>query len=966
MSPELWASVKDLFLELVDSSPDNRLAVLERTPEPVRSEVRRMLENNDAAEAADTPVDAPIVSASFLHRLVADARVFSPGQLLLNRFQIRSFLGAGGMGEVFEAFDSSLGELVAVKAIRPALAEDPDMVQRFRSEVQRARHVSHPNVCRVHDLFAHTSDSGAETPFLTMELVAGPTLAQYLNDRSLPFVEINNVAAQLCAGLHAAHSAGLVHRDLKTANVIIETKDNSVRRAVITDFGLARRLAAAEPAGDPGHSNQIAGTPAYMAPELLTGGGASRRSDIYALGVLLFRMAAGKYPFTHTEDIALALAERRSPPSLRQLGLPIPSHWANAVSHCLHPDPLARPESAASLAAILRSSGIGRRAALAAAVGVAAFATVWKYNAGHSAPPAAASPVQLGSFTGDGPSPSLPGTVANLFRLTLASSKTARLLTPAQTATAPASPFSTLSGVVATAPPGFSIRVSLSTPDGSSTSTTEVAAGLKDLPHAVRRASVALALLSATDTYTVAGNIPLDEVDTTSIEAMEALTAALAEYSSGKLDLALELLRTATEKDKEFALAYVYTAIILSTMRREYLALTPAATAISLKSRLSPRVRPHAEAVYAFMCGDYGTALLKYEEVARLYPNEAPLQRHLAQMYTILYRHNDTLPVATRAVAIDPANPQNLMLAASAHADVSNFQQANAVSATAANLQPDSPLTWVAQGYVALLAGRFDDAIAAYERVTVRRDLEAFARSFQIRALLLSGRVLDAERRLQLALGVVTAEKDRAHEDLFRYWQGQLHLLAGNPARAVAEARVLASREPLPPSLFSLRAAAEIAAAAGDVILSRQTASATAKIAKAYPSRRSLGIAGQCQALHQFAAGDPAACLLQLEQAEAHWKDISIWWSIAQTARYLRNWPVAANAYRRVHEHRVASYRFECILNWLLSPAYAAICLREANQVSESNLLSAEFLKRWGAVEHLPIVRQLSLLQAAK
>ncbi len=962
MSPELWESVKDLFLELVDSTPDNRLAVLERTPEPLRSEVRRMLENNDAAESGDTPVDAPIVSASFLQRLIADARVFSPGQLLLNRFEIRSFLGAGGMGEVFEAFDSSLGELVAVKAIRPALAADPDMVRRFRSEVQRARHVSHPNVCRVHDIFAHTGESGIETPFLTMELVTGPTLAQYLNGRSLPFDEINGIAVQLCDGLHAAHSADLVHRDLKTANVIIQTKDNAVRRAVITDFGLARRLATAEPANDLGHSNQIAGTPAYMAPELLTGAEASRRSDIYALGVVLFRMAAGKYPFTHTEDIALALAERRSPPSLRRMALPVPSYWANAVSHCLHPDPLARPESAASLAAILRSPGIGRRAALATAVGVAAVAAVWKFNTGRATPPVAASPVQLGPFTGDGPSPSLPGTVANLFRLTLASSKIARLVD----AKAPASPSSTLSGVVTTVPAGYSIRVSLAAPNGRSNSVTEVAAALKDLPHAVRRASVALALLSAAETYAVAGNIPLDEVDTTSIEAMEALTAALAEYSSGKLDLALELLRTATEKDKEFALAYVYTAIILSTMRREYLALAPAATAVNLKSRLSPRVRPHAEAVYAFMCGDYGNALLKYEEVARLYPNEAPLQRHLAQMYTILYRHNDTLPVAARAVAIDPANPQNLMLAASANADAGNFQQAAAVTATAANLQPDSPLTWVAQGYVALLAGRFDDAIAAYERVTVRRDLEAFARSFQIRALLLSGRVLDAERRIQLALGVVTSEKDRAHEDLFRYWQGQLHILAGNPARAVAEARVLASRDPLPPSLFSLRAAAEIAAAAGDTLLCRDTAAATAKIAKAYPSRRSLGIAGQCQALHQFAAGDPAACLLQLEQAEAHWKDISIWWSIAETARHLRNWTVAAAAYRRVHEHRVASYRFECILNWLLSPAYAAICLREANQINESNLLSAEFLKRWGAVEHLPIVRQLSLLQATK
>jgi serine/threonine protein kinase len=211
-----------------------------------------------------------------------DAGGFTPGLVLAERYRIIGLLGRGGMGEVYRADDLKLGQAVALKFLPKALSEDAVRRERFYAEVRIARQVSHPNVCRVYDVAEFDGHH-----CLSMEFVDGEDLASLLKRIGrLPPDKALEIARQLCAGLAAAHDKGVLHRDLKPANVMIDGRG----RARITDFGLA--VAGAEEV-----EGEVSGTPAYMAPEQLAGKGASVRSDISALGLVLYELYTGRKAF---------------------------------------------------------------------------------------------------------------------------------------------------------------------------------------------------------------------------------------------------------------------------------------------------------------------------------------------------------------------------------------------------------------------------------------------------------------------------------------------------------------------------------------------------------------------------------------------------------------------------------------------------------------------------------------------
>ena len=220
---------------------------------------------------------------------------FRGGDLVGGRYRIRRLLGAGGMGEVYEAYDQSLSELVAVKTVRATIADNPRAVDRLKLEVQLAHRVTHPNVCRVFDFGVHQPalSEDAPVPFLTMELLPGTTLAARLRERGpMVHTEIVQIAQQIAAGLAAAHKVGVIHKDCKSDNIIlVETTDGS-RRAALTDFGLAEVRSVA--GAGTWQGLQFSGTPGYLAPERLAGAPATESSDVYALGVVLVDMITGR------------------------------------------------------------------------------------------------------------------------------------------------------------------------------------------------------------------------------------------------------------------------------------------------------------------------------------------------------------------------------------------------------------------------------------------------------------------------------------------------------------------------------------------------------------------------------------------------------------------------------------------------------------------------------------------------
>jgi serine/threonine-protein kinase len=277
---------------------------------------------------------------------------FLPGTFVAERYRIIGILGRGGMGEVYRATDMVLGQQVALKFLPEATASDPDILARFHSEVRIARQVSHPNVCRVYDIGAV-----AGQPYISMEYVDGEDLGSLLRRIGrLPNDKAVEMARKLCAGLAAAHDKGVLHRDLKPANVMIDGRG----QLLITDFGLA------------GIASQIQGaeirhgTPAYMAPEQLSGKEVSVRSDIYALGLVLYEMFTGKRAFEASSMVEMTrLREEAAPTSLVSLVRDLDPAVERVVMRCLSADPQDRPGSALAVAAAL-PGGDPLAAALAA------------------------------------------------------------------------------------------------------------------------------------------------------------------------------------------------------------------------------------------------------------------------------------------------------------------------------------------------------------------------------------------------------------------------------------------------------------------------------------------------------------------------------------------------------------------------------------------------------------------------
>ncbi len=277
----------------------------------------------------------------------ARSRVFQDGERVAGRYRIERFIGRGGMGEVYEAHDLELDTRVALKTLSTGGGADTSAGADFRREVLLARRVTHPNICRIFDFGRHGAPD-RELAFLTMELLRGEPLTDHIQ-RAGPMnaEEALPIARQLARALDAAHAAGVVHRDFKSGNVLLVPVPDAPPRAVVTDFGLACevRRDGVEPADESG-----IGTPAFVAPEQVTGGPVGPEADLYALGIVLFHMRTGSLPFQAEDPLAMARMRLDTPaPLASEVGVGVDAHWDRAIQRCLALDPRGRFASAAQV-----------------------------------------------------------------------------------------------------------------------------------------------------------------------------------------------------------------------------------------------------------------------------------------------------------------------------------------------------------------------------------------------------------------------------------------------------------------------------------------------------------------------------------------------------------------------------------------------------------------------------------------
>jgi beta-lactam-binding protein with PASTA domain/predicted Ser/Thr protein kinase len=319
-----------------------------------------------------------------------------PGTLVDSRYRIVSRLGSGGMADVFLVEDEQLGRKVALKLLYQRFAEDPGFVERFRREAQAAAGLQHPNVVSVYDRGSYDG-----TYYIAMEYLPGRTLKQLIRQEApLDPVRAIDITLQILKAARFAHRRGVIHRDLKPHNVIIDDSDN----AKVTDFGIARAGAS-----DMTETGSIMGTAQYLSPEQAQGHAVSAGSDLYSIGVVLYEMLTGRVPFDAESAVTIALKHvSEAPPPLTAFNPRVPPELEQIVMWALNKNPIDRPANADQFitaleqarAAIVSGERGQRTSSMAALAGVAAGR--YAAAAAVSSPPTVPPPAAVGYGNGDG------------------------------------------------------------------------------------------------------------------------------------------------------------------------------------------------------------------------------------------------------------------------------------------------------------------------------------------------------------------------------------------------------------------------------------------------------------------------------------------------------------------------------------------------------------------------------------
>jgi len=343
ISSEMWRKARGIYELVLNERQEewpNAVSRLCGGDGALESEVLGLLSNHDHLGSF---LAEPAIVA--MHGLTARPRErkLSPGTLLAARFKILRFLDSGRMGEVYEAWDDEVRDLVALKMLRPELTREPAAIASLREEVRQARRIAHPNICRVYDLFCHQGDLGEQTWFLTMQMLDGRTLLEQLRTEGpLDPEQANELIQQMISGLQAAHDLGIVHRDFKSSNIMLARSEGAIR-AVITDFGLAIPMTVS---GSAASTPRGQGTRGYAAPEQWRDGVVGPACDQYALGIVMCEMLSGERP---ASDVTTHLGSPVQLPGSFNFDEP----WDIVIRRCLELKPEDRYDSVSDILNVL-------------------------------------------------------------------------------------------------------------------------------------------------------------------------------------------------------------------------------------------------------------------------------------------------------------------------------------------------------------------------------------------------------------------------------------------------------------------------------------------------------------------------------------------------------------------------------------------------------------------------------------
>jgi len=733
-----------------------------------------------------------------------------------HRYRVAKLLGRGGMGAVYRCHDLELDRDVALKLIRPEIAEDPDTLERFRREIQLSSRVTHRNVLRVYDL-----GEVEGIKFLTMQYVDGDDLANLIKrDGRLPVPRVLSIFGEICKGLSAAHEQGVVHRDLKPQNIMLDAAGT----AYVTDFGLAKSLAGTGMT----ELGAILGTPFYMSPEQVKGEKAGPASDIYSLGVILYEMVTGVVPFTG--DSAYQVMMRRlshKPKPAAELNPEVPAFLQKIIERCLALDPAARYPSVDEVLADLatgtfstnvRFELLQRRwvvvaGAAVVVAGLAVGGVVWLARRRPATQaPEAARPVLVADFENKTGDPVFDGTLETAFSIALedasfitsyrrdAARKVAEQLQPgtaglpekvARLVAAREGVSVVTSGSVSAEGSGYKVSVRaldgmtgkmIVSADASADGKNAVLGTVAKLASKVRGAlgdqTPESARIAAAETFTAG-----------SVEAAHEYAVAQDLQWGGKWDEAVRRYTRALEIDPNMGRAYSGLAAIENNRGRRQDSEKYYKLALARIDRMSDREKYRTRGGYYLLLRKPDSAIEEFSALVKQYPADTAGIANLALAYFLKRDMASALREARRAIEVYPKNvPQrnNYGFDASYSGD---FETAIREQKTVLDLNPKFANGFVGLAIAQLGAGMPDEAKATWKKLAALGDSEtSMAATGLADVALYEGRLADAQNILDSGFKADLARKDADAAGRKLATLAETLLVAGKTAPALAAA----------------------------------------------------------------------------------------------------------------------------------------------------------------------------------
>jgi tetratricopeptide (TPR) repeat protein len=754
---------------------------------------------------------------------------------LADRYQIIDLLGAGGMGAVYKAFDRRLTRVVALKTLLPEVAGTALALKRFKQEVLLAQSIVHKNVVRIFDI----GEDGA-TQFITMDFVQGADLKHLVKERGkLPASEAVALMQQVCAGLEAAHAAGVVHRDLKPQNIMIENDGH----VVVMDFGIAY---SGQSRGAT-QTGSFLGTPEYMSPEQAQTEEVDKRSDIFSLGLIFYELLTGKLPFqgkTVLETMFKRTQERAIPPA--EIDNSVPKGANDIVSKCLEKERENRYQSVTELIADLDNfdpaKKIGKAArakvqlrkvsryrnwaSVGALVVLAAVVVLLLRNRSQAPKPAAVhapETVMIADFSNHTGNAIFDGTLEPVVKLGLEGAGFITAYDRTQLRALGAQPVSgkfdeTTAGQVA-ASVGLGVVISGSLDQqgsdflvrlkatrvvtGNTVASVEGTTSNKDqVMFQTGKLVGAIRAALGDETPEASQRFALETFTGASLEVVHEYVTATQAFSTGKYEDALKSYSNAVAIDENFAMAYRGMAFVSQSLRQYQDAEKYIKLALSHIDRMTERERYRTRASYYALLGNNEKCIEEYGALIAKYPSDSIAHNNLAYCATQLRQMNKALEEVREATAIFPKRPAyrlNIALYASYGSD---FQTGEKEARALQEIDPSYLKGFIALAFAQLGQGQLTQAAETYQKLEKLSPVGASNASMGMADLALyEGRFADAARILEQAANTDVAGKfpDEAASKLAvlaytRLMQGQRTQAVAAAEKALASSKTVKVR----------------------------------------------------------------------------------------------------------------------------------------------------------------------------